>query len=91
MVDQCREFAANVSDTDAIDFVQDFEVDLLEHVSIVDAVHYRMEKIEVTCENNDLDFELYILYYLAVIDDIEERDNFFNKFEQFKNNKLNYI
>jgi hypothetical protein len=54
LVDQCLEFAANVSDTDAIDFVQDFEIDLLEHESIVNAIEYRSQEIDNACDKSSL-------------------------------------
>ena len=54
LLDQCAEFAQNTSDEDAIEFLRDFEVDLLEHGSIVDAVHYRMIKIDQNCTKSSL-------------------------------------
>jgi hypothetical protein len=54
LVQQCHEFALNISDPDALDFVQDFEAGLLEHGSVVDAIHYRAQTIDKACDKSSL-------------------------------------
>jgi hypothetical protein len=54
LVDQCKEFVLNIADSDAADFIADFEIDLLEHDAIADAVHYRLADIDQTCSKSAL-------------------------------------
>jgi hypothetical protein len=54
LIEQCQEFAQNVSDPDAIDFVQDFEAEILEHGSLTDAIHYRSQEIDIACDKSSL-------------------------------------
>ncbi len=54
LVEQCAEFAQNTKDEDAMEFLRDFELDLLEFASIRDAVHYRSKEIDKECQKSDL-------------------------------------
>ena len=54
LIEQCAEFVQNTNDEDAVEFLQDFETNLLEHASIVDAVHYRSQEIDVECKKSTL-------------------------------------
>lgn len=54
LIEQCAEFAQNTRDEDAVEFLQDFEANLLEHASIADAVHYRSQEIDVDCKKSTL-------------------------------------
>ncbi|WP_146050043.1 BRCT domain-containing protein [Roseovarius confluentis] len=54
LIAECVEFVEKYADCDASDLVQDFEADLMEHDTIVDAARFRIEQIDRSCNKSAL-------------------------------------
>lgn len=54
LVAECVEFVERCADCDASDLIQDFEADLMEHDTIVDAAKFRIEQIDRSCSKSSL-------------------------------------
>lgn len=54
LIAECIEFVKRSADCDASDLVQDFEADLMEHETIVDAVSFRTAQIDNNCSKSAL-------------------------------------
>lgn len=54
LVAECVEFVERSADCDASDIIQDFEADLIEHATLVDAVTFRAKQIDGTCSKSTI-------------------------------------
>lgn len=52
LIAQCEDFVRNVNDCDANEIIEDFNADLLEHVSLTDAIEYRNREIDEQCKKS---------------------------------------
>jgi hypothetical protein len=69
LIAQCEDFAANTGDGDAVDLLEDFKADLLEHETIVGAVEYRDKLIDAECPKSSVN-RLYGYFAGIACDDL---------------------
>ena len=49
---QCRDFARNVGEPDAVDIIEDLDADLLDHDALLSITRIRMEELDPTCNTS---------------------------------------
>lgn len=74
LLTQCVEFVENLGEADALEILEDFRADLLDHDSLVGIAEYRASKIDVSCPKSSVNRFLGFVAAIACDDIITEKE-----------------